>query len=54
MFIFALPISLWYAYLLHADPQNLASIRVMQKAGMTFVRADEHGVVYEQRPTKKL
>src|SRR5689334_11655663 len=32
-----------------ADPANLASIRVMQKAGMTFVLADKYHVEYEVR-----
>ncbi len=29
-----------------ADHRNLASIRVMQKIGMTLVRSDERGVEY--------
>jgi RimJ/RimL family protein N-acetyltransferase len=32
-----------------ADPSNLASIRVMQKAGMTFFRSDQYHVEYEVR-----
>jgi ribosomal-protein-alanine N-acetyltransferase len=34
-----------------ADHQNLASIRVMQKLGMRFVRADAYEVEYELRRT---
>jgi RimJ/RimL family protein N-acetyltransferase len=32
-----------------ADPHNLASIRVMQKAGMTLVYEDAYGVEYDVR-----
>lgn len=34
-----------------AANQNLASIRVMQKVGMRFVKSDEQGTEYELLPT---